>query len=93
MTARKAATGLSNPRQDYGDKLKDEVYRQMFRLEANRQGADLNLAIALLRGWLDSHSKPETTPLLEWLKKVSPLCLQMIEAKQRPSEDGGELNH
>jgi hypothetical protein len=82
MTARKAATRSSNPRHDHGDELKDEVYRQMFRLEANRRGADLDLATALVRGWLESYSEPEATLLLEWLKKISPLCLQMIEEKQ-----------
>ena len=31
--------------------LKDEVYRQMFRLEECRPGAELGLALALLRAW------------------------------------------
>jgi len=93
MTVRKATTRSSNLRQDYGDKLKDEVYRQMFRLEANRRGADVDLATALLRGWLDSYSKPEAATLLEWLKKVSPLCLRMIEVKQHQSDVGQERIH
>jgi hypothetical protein len=93
MTARKATTRSSNPRQDYGDKLKDEVYRQMFRVEAGRQGADLDLATALLCGWLDSYSKPEAPQLLAWLKKISPLCLRMIEAKQQLSDVGRERIH
>ena len=50
MTVRKGATRSSNPRGSHDDKIKDEVYRQMFRLEAGRQDADLALAIALLRG-------------------------------------------
>jgi len=91
MTARKP-TSPSN-HQDHGNKLKDEVYRQMFRLEANRRGADLDLATTLLRGWLDSYSNPETAKLLEWLKKISPLCLHMIEAKQQPSDVGRERIH
>jgi hypothetical protein len=82
MNARKIATRSSISRQDRSDKLKDEVYRQMLRLEANRRGADLDLATALLRGWLDSYSQSEASKLLEWLSKVSPLCLSMIEAKQ-----------
>jgi hypothetical protein len=93
MTARKVATRSSKPRHDHGDKLKDEVYRQMFRLEAGRQGADLDLATALLRGWLDSYSKTEAPGLLEWLEKISPLCLQMIDAKQQPSDVGRERIH
>jgi len=30
--------------------VKDEVYRQMFRLEESRPGADMGLALALLHG-------------------------------------------
>jgi hypothetical protein len=88
MSAGKAAIRSSNPRQDHGDKLKDEVYRQMFRLEASRQGAELDLAIALLRGWLASNSEPGVPKLREWLKKVCPICLLMIEAKRQGSNVG-----
>lgn len=93
MPARKAATRSSKLRQDHDDRLKDEVYRQMFRLEADRQGAELDLATALLRGWLDSYSRPEATRLLEWLGKISPLCLQMIGAKRQPGDVGRERIH
>jgi len=93
MTARKTAARSSKPRHDYGDKLKDEVYRQMFRLEANRRGADVDLATALLRGWLDSYSKPEAARLLQWLQQISPLCLQMIDAKEQSSDVGREQIH
>ena len=58
----------------------------MFRLEANRRGADLDLATALVRGWLESYSEPEAALLLEWLKKISPLCLHMIEEKQHSGD-------
>jgi hypothetical protein len=88
MAQRKPATRPANPRQDRGDKLKDEVYRQMFRLEANWPGADLDLAIALLRGWLAPCSEPEHTDLCEWLKKVCPVCLLMIEAAQQKNHTG-----
>jgi hypothetical protein len=64
----------------------------MFRVEAARQGADLDLATALLHAWLDS-SRPDAPKLLEWLKKISPLCLRMIEAKQQPSDVGRERIH
>ena len=59
--------------------LKDEVYRQMFRLEECRPGAEMGLALALLRAWLAYDSKPESGQERDWLKKVSPICLQMIE--------------
>jgi hypothetical protein len=39
----------------------------------------MGLALALLRGWLATGSKPESGEERDWLKKVSPICLQMIE--------------
>jgi hypothetical protein len=69
-------------RQDQGDTLKYEVYCQMFRLEGGRPGADLALAIALLRGWLVCYSEPEAVKLHEWLGKICPICLVMIEAER-----------
>ena len=89
MTVRKAATRSSAFRRSHGERLKDEVYRQMFRLEANRPGADLALAVALLRGWLASNSEPEAAQLLEWLRKICPICLVMIEA-ERPRNGAGQ---
>jgi hypothetical protein len=60
--------------------LKDEVYRQMFRLEEGRSGAELGLTLALLRAWIATNSKRQGAGNREWLIKVSPICLQMIEA-------------
>jgi len=59
--------------------LKDEIYRQMFRLEENRPGADMGLALALLRIWVTTSSGPETIQDVDWLRKLTPICLQMIE--------------
>jgi hypothetical protein len=38
MTARDGSTRSNNPRRTRGERLKDEVYRHMFRLEASRPG-------------------------------------------------------
>jgi hypothetical protein len=59
--------------------LKDEVYRQMFRLEEGRPGVEIGLAVALLRAWIAADSKHEDGEDRDWLKKISPICLQMIE--------------
>ena len=85
MTARKAVTRSSTFSQNRGERLKDEVYRQMFRLEAGRPGAELDLTIALLRAWLASDSDSGVSKSREWLKKICPLCLLMIEARQQVS--------
>jgi hypothetical protein len=85
MTARKAVTRSSTFRQSRGERLKDEVYRQMFRMEAGRPGAELDLTIALLRAWLASDSDSGVSKSREWLKKICPICLLMIEARQQAS--------
>ena len=85
MTARKAVTRSSTFLQNCGERLKDEVYRQMFRLEAGRPGAELDLALALLRGWLAVDCEPEVSKSREWLKKICPICLLMIEANKQAS--------
>jgi hypothetical protein len=83
MTPRKPAVRSRKPHRNQGEQLKDEVYRQMFRLEESRPGAEMGLALALVRAWLASDSKPESGEERDWLKKVSPICLQMIETASK----------
>ena len=80
MTVRKGVTRPASPRHIRGERIKDEVYRQMFLLEESRPGAEMGLALALLRAWLAADSKPARDEERDWLKKVSPICLEMIEA-------------
>ena len=84
MTARKTITQPNNSRHLRGERIKDEVYRQMFLLEESRLGAEMGLALALLRAWLAVDSKPANDEEREWLKKVPPICLEMIEAALQP---------
>lgn len=60
--------------------LKDEVYREMLLLEMNRPGAEMGLALALLRAIVHSESLREQDEFEQWLASVCPLGLQMIEA-------------
>jgi len=80
MTARNCMTWPVSPRHIRGERVKDEVYRQMFLLEENRPDAEMGLALALLRAWLAADSKTTSDEERDWLKKVSPICLVMIEA-------------
>jgi len=79
MMGRKGVTRPAGARHICGERIKDEVYRQMFLLEEGRPGAEMGLALALLRAWLAADSKTESGEERDWLKKVSPICLQMIE--------------
>lgn len=66
------------------EQFKDEVYRQMFRLESSRPGAEMDLALALLRAWQAADSDPENGEERQWLRKICPICLAMIEAAWQP---------
>jgi hypothetical protein len=68
------------------DELKDEVYRQMFRLEAQRLGAERNLAVALLRAWMASDVERQSAKERAWLRKICPICLAMIEGAGQPHQ-------
>ena len=85
MTLRQGTARSRPPRRNHGEQLKDEVYRQMFRLEEGRSGAELDLTIALLRAWLASDCEPDVSKSREWLKKICPVCLLMIEARRQAS--------
>jgi hypothetical protein len=80
MTTRKGVARLASSRHIRGERIKDEVYRQMFLLEERRPGAEMGLALALLRAWVAVESKPASDEEGDWLKKVLPICLGMIEA-------------
>jgi len=67
------------------NRLMDEVYRQMFRLEDRRPGAEMGLALALLRSWIAADSVPGKRRDRAWLATLGPICLGMIER----SLDGG----
>jgi len=57
----------------------DEVYREMYQLEAGRPGAEMGLALALLRARVAADLPSEKYKDWDWLKNVSPICLKMIE--------------
>jgi hypothetical protein len=89
MHERQIPTSSNSSLQRTG-KLKDEVYRQMFRLEARRPGAAKDLAAALLRAWIETDRGTKTGVDKEWLRKICPLCITMIETGM-PAGELGEL--
>lgn len=65
------------------DALKDEVYRQMLRLETGRPGAQVFLPVALVNAWMALESQPPDCGPRQWLRKLSPICVRMIEESCR----------
>lgn len=61
------------------NRLKDDVYREMFRLEVDRPGSEMGLALALLRAVIRFQSLPQESEFGEWLKMICPIGLRMIE--------------
>ena len=61
------------------NRLMDDVYREMFLLESRRPGAEMGLALALIRAGVKADSLPENREVWRWLKRVCPICLTMIE--------------
>ena len=59
------------------NRLMDEVYRQMLLLEGKRPGAEMGLALALLRAWVAADSRMDRG--WNWLRDICPVCLAMIE--------------
>jgi len=57
----------------------DEVCRKMYQLEAGRPGAEVGLAVALLRARVAADFPSEKGKDSEWLKTVTPICLKVIE--------------
>jgi hypothetical protein len=63
------------------ERLQDEIYRQMLRLEAGCSCADFNLALALLQAWMVLERDSSRTRTRKWLRALCPLCLHMIQAQ------------
>ena len=76
VTRRKSSS--SNPLRR-SSRLQDEVYREMYLLEARRPGSEMALALALLRAWNETESLPQSDEIRLWLRTVCPLCVKMIE--------------
>ena len=84
MTSIRRSSHPASVRPRRNEQFKDEVYRQMFRVEASRPGAEMDLALALLRAWQAVDAKSESGEERQWLRKICPICLEMIEAALRP---------
>ena len=88
-TVRMGVTRPPRKRLNRSERMKDEVYRQMFRLEESRPGAEVGLALALLRAWLAEGSTLGSDEERDWLKKISTICLEMIDASLRTDKSAG----
>jgi hypothetical protein len=73
------------------NRLKDEVYRQMLFLEMNRPGAEMGLALALLRAWIAAGIESQTQSEWNWLRDACPAGLRMIEDSLSQGSTGAQL--
>jgi len=92
MTTRHTIGRHSGSRYVRGERIKDEVYRQMFLLEESRPGTAMGLAVAL-RAWIDADSNPAGNGGRRWLQKVFPICLEMIEASMKSALPASHSMH
>jgi putative redox protein len=60
-----------------GNVHRDSVYRAIFQLEAGKIGASKALCESLRRAWLNEQTR-KNQEFLEWLHKVTPMCLALI---------------
>jgi hypothetical protein len=86
MTARDTIGRHSGSRCVPGERIEDEVYRQKFLLEECSPGAAVGLALALLRAWVDADAKSAINEERGWLRRVSPICLEMIQASMKTAQ-------
>lgn len=77
------ALRIGHPRDGHGarhiHRFMDDVYREMFQLESRHPGAEMGLALALLRARVAADREPRKGSEWTWLKTVCPICLKMIE--------------
>lgn len=62
------------------NRLQDAVYREMFLLESKRPGAEMGLALALLRAMAAAGKMANREEMLNWLSMICPHCLKIIES-------------
>ena len=70
--------------------MQDEVLHQMLRLEGHRPGAELDLAIALLRAWEQASRTRRSDEALRWLAAICPACITMLEETVKAGEPAGD---
>jgi DNA-directed RNA polymerase specialized sigma24 family protein len=69
------------------NRLKDEVYRQMLRLEGDRSAARLLLVLALLKAWMALEEQPPDCEPRQWLRRICPFCVSLIEDARKLATD------
>lgn len=62
------------------DRLQDAVYREMYLLESKTPGAEMGLALALLRAVIESEQLMNKEEARDWLQTICPICLHRIES-------------
>lgn len=70
----------------------DAVYWQMFHVESGRSGAEICLASTLLRAWLALEHLPAESEPRQWLRNVTPVCMQMLDSLRIQQADDESIS-
>jgi DNA-directed RNA polymerase specialized sigma24 family protein len=70
----------ARPAKNTPERCCDAVYWQMFRVESGRPDAELCLAVTLLRAWIELEEYPPDSEPRQWLRNISPVCMEMLES-------------
>jgi len=78
--SKRSPSRLTTAQSRKSNRLQDAVYREMLLLESKRPGAEMGLALALLRAIVESEHMADRDETREWLNNICPHCLKMIES-------------
>lgn len=81
-----------NPQTRSTDSLKDEVYRQMLRIEVGYPKAELLLGMALLRAWVVIEKRRADSEPKRWLLRTVPVSICLIHASEQKRAAAGNPN-
>lgn len=82
----------ARPAKNTPEQFYDAVYWQMFHVESGRPDAELCLAVTLLRAWLALEEWPADSEPRQWLRNVSPVCMEMLESLRAKRAADGSLS-
>ena len=69
------------------NRLRDEIYKAMLRVEAHKPEAKGSLQEALLHAWHATNEVKDVEEFRLWLQKITPICLEMLSGGEQTEFD------